>query len=218
MLRLHYSPSNASMAPHIVLHELGVPFELAVVDRARNAQRSPEYLRLNRNGTIPVLEDGDTVLHETAAILVHLADTHPAARLAPAMGTPQRGRFYTSMFWLSNTLQATLMSFYYPERWTEEGQAAVEAVQRQAQRRTGQQLDILEAEVQARGGPWVLGAEFTVADPLAFMLCRWTRNFDPAIAAPARTRPVLRDWLERVLARPSVQRVLADEKLPQPWI
>jgi glutathione S-transferase len=173
MLRLHYYPSNASMAPHIVLHELGVPFELALVDRERNAQRSAEYLRLNPNGTIPVLVDGDTVLHETAAILVHLAERHPEAHLAPAAGTPERARFYTSMFWLSNTLQATLISFFYPDRWTDEGEAAaVQAVQRQAQRRAGQQLDVLEAQLVLRGGPWLLGADFTVADPLAFMLCR----------------------------------------------
>ena len=77
MLQLHYHPSDASLMPHIFLEELGVPFELKLVDRARNAQKSPEYLRLNPNGLIPVLEDGDLVVYETPAILLHLADTHP---------------------------------------------------------------------------------------------------------------------------------------------
>ncbi|HPG60435.1 MAG TPA: glutathione S-transferase N-terminal domain-containing protein, partial [Casimicrobium sp.] len=59
MLQLHYFPSNASLTPHILLEEMGVPFELKLVDGANNAQKSPEYLKLNPNGLIPVLVDGD---------------------------------------------------------------------------------------------------------------------------------------------------------------
>lgn len=218
MICLHYSPSDASMAPHIVLQELGVPFQLALVDRSQNAQRSPEYLHLNPNGTIPVLVDGDQVVHETAAVLLHLADRHPSSRLAPAVGTPERGPFLTQMFWLSNTLQASLMGYFYAQRYTDdEAPSAIEAVKRQSQRRVGAQLDILDAGIRDRGGPWLMGGEYSVADAFGLMLCRWTRNFDPAIAAPARERAGLRPWLERTLARPSVQKVYAEEKLVEPW-
>jgi hypothetical protein len=59
MRQLHYYPSTASMAPHIVLHEIGAPFDLVLVDRTQDAHRAPDYLRLNPNGTIPVYtEDG----------------------------------------------------------------------------------------------------------------------------------------------------------------
>ena len=71
MLQLHYFPSNASITPHILLEEMGLPYELKLVDRANNAQKSPEYLKLNPNGLIPVLVDGDLVLYETAAICMH---------------------------------------------------------------------------------------------------------------------------------------------------
>ena len=57
MLQLHYFPGNASLIPHLVLEELGVPFELKYVDRAVSAHKSPEYLALNPNGLIPVLVD-----------------------------------------------------------------------------------------------------------------------------------------------------------------
>ena len=66
MLQLHYFPSNASITPHILLEEMGLPYELKLVDRANNAQKSPEYLKLNPNGLIPVLVDDDLVLYETA--------------------------------------------------------------------------------------------------------------------------------------------------------
>ena len=63
MKKLFYYPGNASMAPHIVLEETGRPFELALVDRTQGAHKSAEYLRLNPNGLIPVLIDGDLVLY-----------------------------------------------------------------------------------------------------------------------------------------------------------
>ena len=59
MIQLHYYPSTASMAPHILLRELGVPFELLLVDRTQNAQKMTAYLKLNPNGLIPVLTSND---------------------------------------------------------------------------------------------------------------------------------------------------------------
>jgi len=56
------------MVPHILLEELGCRFKLVLVDRMREQQKSPDFLRLNPNGLIPVLVDGDLVLFETAAI------------------------------------------------------------------------------------------------------------------------------------------------------
>jgi len=86
MPQLHYHPSTASMVPHILLEELGVPFELVFVDRANGAHKTASYLALNPNGLIPVWVDGDLALYETAAICLHLVDTHPQAALAPALG------------------------------------------------------------------------------------------------------------------------------------
>ena len=70
------------MAPHILLQELGVPFEKILVDTSTGAHRSEAYRKLNPNGLIPTLVDGDLVLYETAAICMHLCDMHPEAGLA----------------------------------------------------------------------------------------------------------------------------------------
>lgn len=90
MLQLHYAPSTAAMAPHILLEEIGLPFELLRVDTSAGAHKAPAYLALNPNGLVPVLTDGDLVLFESAAICLHLCDSHPAAGLAPAVGTVER--------------------------------------------------------------------------------------------------------------------------------
>lgn len=215
MLQLHYYPSNASMAPHILLRELGAVFELVRVDRGNGEHKSPAYLKLNPNGLIPALQDGELVLYETAAILLHLADTHAQAGLAPALGTAERAQFYKWLIWLTNTLQPALIAYYYPERWVDEGNAAGAAqVKAQAEARIAPLLDQLEAQLARHGGPWLLGEAYSAADPLAFMLCRWTRGF----ARPARSLPRLGDYLQRMLARPAVQQAIAVEGLPQPWV
>ena len=220
MIRLHYYPSTASMAPHILLCELAVPFELLLVDRTQNAQKMTAYLKLNPNGLIPVLADGSLILYEAAAICLHLCDTHPAAGLAPTVGTAERAHFYKWLMWLTNTLQATLVSYFYPERWVYAGNDTGAAqVKAQAEIKVGVLLDQLDAELARQGqtnaSPWLLGASYSAVDIYTLMLCRWTRNF---ASSPARDRTHLGPYLQRVLARPAVVKAFEVEELVQPWV
>jgi len=204
------------MVPHIVLEELGVPYERVLVDKANGAHKAPDYLVLNPNGLIPVLVDGNLVLYETAAICLHLCDTHPNAGLLPTLGSAQRAHAYKWLVWLTNTLQATLIIYFYPQRWVNEGNAVGEAeVKAHAQARVGALLDQLDAELARHGGPWFMGAEYSVLDAYVFTLCRWTRNFS---TAPARERAHLGPYLLRVLERPAVQRMLVNEGLAWPFV
>ena len=215
MIQLHYYPSTASMAPHIVLEELGVAYQRVLVDRTQNAQKMTAYLKLNPNGLIPVLTDGDLALYESAAICLYLCDTHPAAGLAPSVGSPERAHFYKWLMWLTNTLQATLIVYFYPERWMNASNAAGAAeLKTHAENRVRVLIDQLDTELARHGRPWLLGADYTALDAYALMLCRWTRNF----GQPARTRPQLGPYLERVLARPAVVRVFEAEGLAAPWV
>jgi glutathione S-transferase len=215
MIQLHYYPGNASFIPHLLLEELGEKFELLYVDRAKAAHKTPAYLKLNPNGLIPVFVDGDFVLYETAAICLHLADTHPQAKLAPAPGTPERAHFYKWLAWMTNTLQAALIIYFYPERWVNEGNAAGAAeVKAHAEAKICALLDQMDAHFAAHGRHWFLGERYGALDAYAFMMCRWTRGF----ARPARSRAHLGPYLGRMLARPAVQRVFAKEKLAAPYV
>lgn len=212
MIRLHYFPGNASLIVHLLLEELGVPFELEPVDRANQAHKSPGYLKLNPNGLIPVFVDGDLVLYETAAICLHLLDTHPQAHLAPMPGTLARAHFTKWLMWLTNTLQATLVVYFYPERWADDA-AAIAQVKAHAEAKVAAMLDLLDAEL-ARGGPWLGGAGFCALDLYAMVLCRWTRGMQ----RPARGLAHLALWLERVLERPAVRRAFATEGIVAPLV
>ena len=204
MLRLHYSPGTAAMAPHAVLAELGVPYELALVERDEEGRPPPEYLALNPWGRIPTLEDGDLALTESAAICLHLADTHPEARLAPPVGTRERAELYRWLLWLSNTVQMTLMRHFYPERY---GDAGVEEA---ANRDLAEHFDLVERHLGGR--EWLVGGERTVADLFLFMLTRWGRFLEPA----AWDRPALRAHFVRCLELRGPRAVLEEQGLPLP--
>jgi glutathione S-transferase len=220
MPTLHYHPGNASLIAHIVLEEIGVPFALEFVDRSQAVHKSQAYLAMNPNGLIPVFIDdapGDSkaplVLYETAAICIHLADLHPAAALLPALSTAERANAYKWIVWLSNTLQPALIVYFYPERWADDDAGAA-AIRAKAEAKIAPMLDQLDAELARHRQPWLLGERYSVADPYAFVLCRWTRGF----ARPARDLPHLRPWLERMLARPAVQRAVTTEQLAPPLV
>lgn len=228
MLTLHYAPGNANLAPHMLLHALELPHRLVEVDRANAAHKSPDYLALNPNGLIPLLIDdsggGVLVLYETAAICLHLADQRPASGVLPPLGSAQRSEALKWLVWMSNTLQTTLMHHFYPARVLGDAYTAAHAdvaahVSAQAQALVGAQLGQIEAQLQRHGGPWLLpGDRPTVPDYYGLMLCRWTRNFLGDASPPARLRPGLAPWLDRLLALPEVQRTWAAEGLVAPFI
>jgi len=76
------------------------------------------------------------------------------------------------------------------------------------------ELDTVDAELASHGKSWLLGDTFSAVDPYLLMLGRWTRSF----ARPARSLPNIGPYLQRVLARPAVQRTFATEKLQPPLV
>jgi glutathione S-transferase len=206
MYQLHYFPSNANAAPHMVLEEIGQAYELVLVDRAKNAQKSRAYLKINPNGRIPALVDGDLVLFEAAAIVLHLVDQHPEAGLAPKVGTPERARFYQWMIFLTNSLQEELMIWQYPERLAGADAGTAEVVKRGAEKRAEAYLDVIEQHLKANG-PLFLGETLSAADFYLVMLARWARP----MSNPPRSRPNVARLLDMVTSLSAVRRAYASE-------
>ena len=94
-------------------------------------------------------------------------------------------------------------------------QFGLSALAPKAQRKVGVLLDMLETELARHGQAWFGGARYSALDPYVFTLCRWTRNFS---SLPARERELLGPYLQRVAARPAVQRVFAAEQLVPPFV
>lgn len=213
MIKLYYYPGNANLAPHILLEELAVPHELVLVDRTVNAQKSPEYMKLNPSGRIPTLVDGDLVLFEAAAICLHLADRYPDAHLVPAPGSADRAHLYKWLMYMTNTVQAEMLFYFYPERLADDAAAAVQ-VKKNAEARVADMFDLLERTLGEQGGPFFLGSRFSVVDAYLLMLARWSRMMD----RPARSRPQLGRFLQMMIERPAVQRAIHAEGLNGPLV
>jgi glutathione S-transferase len=211
--KLFYFPGNANLAPHMVLEELGAPYELVLVDRAQNAHKSAEYMKLNPMGRIPTYVEGDLVISETAAICLHLADKHPAKGLAPALGSPERGRFYSWLMYLTNTVQAEMIFYFYPEKIAA-GDAARAEIKAAEEARVGGMFDTIEETLAGHGGPYLLGQTYSLLDPYLLMLGRWTRG----MKRPARTLPHVGAFMTRMLERPAVKRAFEQEELKAPLI
>ncbi|CAO3448709.1 glutathione S-transferase family protein [Azospirillum largimobile] len=210
MPTLYGMPSTAAMAPHILLREIGRPFDLVLLDRDKGEHKSAAYLALNPHGRVPTLVDGDLVLYEAAAICLHLADSHLEAKLAPAVGTPGRAEFYKWLVYLTNSVQAEMLLYFYPERYVEgaEAQAAFKAA---TEARLSGHFDGLDQALAGR--TWLLGDTYSAADPYLFMLCRWTRF----MGRPARTLGNIGPYLARVLERPAVKATFEAEGLAAPY-
>ena len=108
VMKLYYAPGACSLAPHIVLEEVGGRFELSRVDLAADQQNSPDYLRVNPKARVPALTDGDWTLTEAPAILRYIAARHPAAGLWP-WDPREEARCAEWLNWLSSTIHVAFV-------------------------------------------------------------------------------------------------------------
>lgn len=216
MIQLFYSPGTACLAPHFLLEELGIAYELVLIDTAKQQHQEAAYLKLNPKGKIPFLIDGELHLSESAAICLYLAEKYADARqvshLNPAIGTIERAGLYQWMFYLSNTLQAELLSYFYPERLSNDEATAVQ-VKAHAEQRVAEMLRYIDTQLTITPGTYLLGQELSCADLFLFMLCRWTRG----MTKPAREYPLLKPYLQKLFDRPSIRNSLAQEGISAPY-
>jgi glutathione S-transferase len=200
-MRLHFIPGSAAMAPHAALAEAGAEYELVRAIRDEDGLPTAAYLALNPSGRVPTLEDGDFVLTEAAAIVVHVADRFPPSRLLPELGTNERSDALRWLFFLTNTVQPTLLHVMYPDRY---GTAGVEE---KARADAAELFDRIDAHLEARD--WLVGDERTGADLFLFMLSRWGRHLEPK----AWERPNIGAFYDRAAALPGVARMLAEMEI-----
>ncbi len=206
MYNLYYYPHNASMAPHFILNELAVDFKLTLVDRKTDAQKSAEYLAINPAGRIPTLVDNGLAIFESAAICLHLAEQHPRAQLVPALGESTRPKFFQWLMYLTNTLQAELMIYFYPENHTTNADQHSNIVTTQVQR-IGEILTLLDNELKNKN--YLVGEQFTVCDYYLLMLLMWCDDFEK----PPTAYNHLANYLKNLAKRPAVKRVAEKEDI-----
>ncbi|MDH5821629.1 glutathione S-transferase family protein [Luteimonas sp. RD2P54] len=207
---LYYAPSTAALVVHWLLIELEVPHELRALDFERREQKSPEYLALNPAGVVPTLVLDGEVLTESTAIVMHLADLHRQAQLAPAPGTVERAHYYRWMCFAANTLLPAYRGWFYPD------EPAGEAHQLEAKAHARERIETAWQRVAdhlGAGGPCLLGERVSAADFMFTMLMRWSRN----MPRPSDEWPELRAHAQRMKARPAFQEACRREGISD-WL
>ncbi|GAA0817560.1 glutathione S-transferase family protein [Colwellia asteriadis] len=206
MYQLYYYPLNASMAPHLILEELKADFTLVTVDRKNNAQKSADYLALNPAGRIPTLVAGDLTIFESPAICIHLAESHPTANLIPAIGDKNRALFFQWMMYLTNTVQAELMVYFYPEKHTTNIENITHIIAAQ-ERRVTDMFALLDSELQHKD--FLVGDSISACDYFLFMLAVWADE----LKKPPLAFKHLSQYLRKLAKRDAVIKVCKKECL-----
>jgi glutathione S-transferase/GST-like protein len=200
MYKLYWAKDSGAMAPQALLEEIGAAYDKIVIDFEKGEHRNEEFLSVNPMGQIPalVLPDG-TLMTETAATLVQIADRHPEAGLAPPPGSAERARFLRWIFFLASNVYPTILRIYYSERYSTDASAA-EGIRAAAEGELDEQFGILDGAIEP--GPFLLGEVFSAADIFLWMLIRW----HPAPESLFEKAPRLERLAERVQVRPAVAR------------
>lgn len=200
-MKLYYSPGACSLSPHIVLRETDTKFDLEEVDLGtKTTKTGADFTKVNPKGYVPalVLDDG-SVLTEGPAIVQYLADRAPNAGLLPEAGTMERYRVQEWLNFISSELHKALGSLF---------SADLPDVYRTAiKERLAGRFDYLEMHLASN--PFLMGAQFTVADPYCYTVLSWTDGLGISLD----NRPILKAYMARVAERPKVQEALKAEGL-----
>jgi len=171
MYKLYWSPNTGALAPQILLEEVGADYQRIILDLAADEQNKDEYLAINPRGQVPALELADgSILTESAAIALHIADNHPDSGLLPPMGSSQRAQVYRWLFFAVANIYEADLRFYYSEVYSGDPGCA-DPIKSQARIDMDAAWDLVEKELG--DGPYLLGDNYSVIDPYLLMLSQW---------------------------------------------
>ncbi|HZP64984.1 MAG TPA: glutathione transferase GstA [Rudaea sp.] len=198
-MKLYFSPGACSLSPHIVLCELGVPFEAVRVDlAAKRTADGKDFKSINPKGYVPALvTDEGQVLTEGPAVVQYLADRKPESGLAPANGTFERYRVQEWLNYISTEIHKSFSALFnsaLPD-------AGREIYFGKLEQRFG------EIDAALAGREYLMGAHFTVADAYLYTVLRWAGRFKIDLGRFAN----LSRYYARVDARPAVKAALEAE-------
>jgi glutathione S-transferase len=167
--KLYYSPGACSLAPHIVLKEIGIPFEVELVSTSDSTTSTEKYLSINSKGRVPALDIGDSTLTEVSAIMTYLALLHPKSDLISKKPL-EMARTIEWMNWLA-TIHATVIA----QNWRAERFSDNVDSYSDIQAKGFEELKKVSSDIdkKLRLNEWAIGNKYSIADPYLLVLYRW---------------------------------------------
>lgn len=199
-MKLYYSPGACSLAAHIILHEIGQPFETEAVNlRDKKTASGVDFLALTPRGAVPALAVDGEIITQNTAILQYLGDNSDIAAFKPAYGSIARARLQEALGFCGD-LHSAFGGLFAPNLTDEAKMGVVDQINRR--------MAQFEAMLPAGESYW-LGADFTQADAYAAVVIGW----GPMMGIDLSAYPKALASRERVMARPSAHKALKTEGL-----
>jgi len=204
MYTLYYSPGSCSLVVHVLLEELGVPFEAKRVDLAADEHHGDAYRKLNPKGKVPALATPDGVLTECVAIVQYLCDRHdPHGRWLAKPGTWERAKTLEQIATLATEVHPLFNRFFHQDDFAD-AKDVQDAVKSHGAQKL---LAYFRGEDAALAGPHWSGGTLTVADLYFMVIARWGRRLEPSAIRMKNIEP----WFTRMTERPAVKRAMERE-------
>ena len=206
-MKLYYSPGACSLAIHIALEELGLPYNIELVSTADGSTWSETHLARNPKGRVPVLEIGGQTMTEASAIMTYLAMSHPDSVLGET--DPLRlSRAIEWMSWLSSGVHALPVTQIWRSERLSEDEGGHNGIRAKGLKNLREACDLIERKLSDNS--WTLGASYSVVDPTLLVYFRWGNRL--GLDMPE----LYQNWTRHtraMLDRPAVQSVLAKEQI-----
>lgn len=199
--RFYYGPKTCALATHIVLEYVGADYEAIKLDFRENQQRSKEYLAVNPKGRVPALVTDRGVITETLALLLYLAQTYPQAKVAPLDDPFALAEMQAANSWFCSTVHVAHAHGPRGSRWSDDP-AALQSMKAKVSTNMSDCFDLIEKDLLR--GPWLMGANFTVADPYLFTMSSWLATDGVEMAK----FPRVAEHYKRMLEMPAVRKVM----------
>ena len=204
MFKLYYTPGTCALASHIALEDAGAPYEAVRISFKTNQQNSPEYLAINPKGRVAALVTDRGILTETPAMLAFIAQSFPAAKLAPLDDPFAFAEVQAFTSYLCSTVHIAHAHRMRGYRWATEDSSFAD-MQRMVPKSMSACYAMIENNMLR--GPWVMGEQYTICDPYLFTLVQWMEGD----SVNRGDFPRIGDHYARMAERDSVRAALAIE-------
>ena len=205
MIKLFYAPNTCALVSHIALEEAGAAYTAIRVDFSRNEQRQPEYLAVNPKGRVPALVTDEGILTETPAILAFIAQSFPAAGLAPLDDPFAFAQVQAFNSYLCSTVHVAHAHRMRGKRWADDP-AAIAEMKRKVPESVGGAYDLIEHGMLK--GPWVMGETYSICDPYLFTISEWLEGDGVDLSR----LPKVIAHRNRMSERTAVRKAIAEER------
>jgi glutathione S-transferase len=207
MLQLYFAANTCALATHIALEEAGADYSTVRLNFAENEQRAPAYLAINPKARVPSLVTDRGILTETPAMLAYVAQTFPAASLAPLEDAFAFAQVQAFNSYLCSTVHVAHAHRMRGYRWADD-EAAFAAMRAFVPKSVGAGFELIEQHMLA--GPWVMGERYSICDPYLFTVAQWLEGD----GVDLERIPRVVDHRRRMSERAAVQQAIAAERAP----